>query len=162
MKGAGGFEERSYGGAEGGFVDGHGTEWRREGKKRLSPLKDPSCAVGDRVSSTRYGAGSCAVGRATLSCRSGIGIFCCHRARKVFPGTFQIIRLGYHWYVMGGCSPFLKKKAMNGKGLRKGCESGRECKEIEYLARVDLVATEGIFVCTHSGREERGRLILCF
>lgn len=117
------------------------------------PQRYPSCAVSDTASSMRSVGGSCVGGRGTRFCRSGSGRSCCRRGRRVCP-TIDIILsvfLLFNFLMPASNVPWLLYPPSQRCVPRPTSQNSHGHGLQTYLARVDLLTTEGVIVGTHDG-----------
>jgi hypothetical protein len=141
------------------FSSSHGAQ-ERSSLTDSVPQRYPSCAASCRGWSTRSCEGSCAAGTETRSCRSGSGRSCCHHGCRACPvsAVSTVLRLPLHvcrlsmvrgpavlqspmCLVFVRCVGISTWAGADSWGARGGT----------HLARVDLLAGEGVVVGTHVG-----------
>jgi len=133
------------------------------------PQRYPSCAASCRGWSTRSCEGSCAAGTETRSCRSGSGRSCCHHGCRACPvsAVSTVLRLCLPLHVCVCKQSMVRGPAIapSSCALCSCCAWARCAIAIPtwagadswgarggtHLARVDLLAGEGVVVGTHVG-----------
>lgn len=146
------------------FTSSHSAQ-ERSSLTDSVPQRYPSCAASCRGWSTRSCEGSCAAGTETRSCRSGSGRSCCHHGCRACPvsAVSTVLRLPLrvcrHSMVRGPAvsqSPTPCALCSCGAWARCGIAAwagvdGWGARGGTHLARVDLLAGEGVVVGTHVG-----------
>ena len=129
------------------------------------PQRCPFSSASGIAQSRQCGEGSCAGGRETRSCRSGSGRSCCHHGCRACPvsAVSTVLRLPLrvcrHSMVRGPAvsqSPTPCALCSCGAWARCGIAAwagvdGWGARGGTHLARVDLLAGEGVVVGTHVG-----------